>query len=107
MQRLGRGLLVLHHSDADIVRAWIAAVGLLAREIATGHDAHAGVTPQRKCRRLAAALRRNIQPQEKSSGRPAIAVTIADDLIGEIEFLAIETAVFLDLRLVAIGGDGD
>ena len=107
MQRLGGDLLVLHHGDADIVRAGIAAVGLLAREIAAGHDAHAGLAPQRERRRFAAALRGDIEPEEEAARGTAIAVAVADDLIGEIEFLPIEAAVFLDMRLVAVGGDGD
>ena len=45
MKRLGGDLLVLHHGDADIVGAGIAAVGLLAREVAAGHDADAGFPP--------------------------------------------------------------
>src|SRR5450759_1864043 len=34
MQRLRRGRFVLNHGDADVVRAGIATVGLLARQIA-------------------------------------------------------------------------
>src|ERR1700675_1235377 len=46
VQRLRRGRFVLNHGDADVIRAGIAAVGLLAREIAAGHHAHAGLLPQ-------------------------------------------------------------
>ena len=45
MQRLRGDLLVLHHGDADIVGARIAAVGLFAREIAARHDAQARFAP--------------------------------------------------------------
>src|SRR5262245_32404790 len=46
MERFRRRRLVLHHGDADEVRAGIRAVGLLAREIATGDDTHTGLLPQ-------------------------------------------------------------
>ena len=35
------------------------------------------------------------------------ALAIADDVIGEIVLLHIEPPVFFDMRLIAIGGDGD
>src|SRR6202034_4701498 len=92
VQRLGGGFPVLHHGDADIVRARIASVRLLAGQIAAGHHAHPGVAPQGKCRRLAAALGGNVKPKKKSAGGPAIAVTVDDDLIGELESLPIKTA---------------
>ena len=38
MQRLRGDVLVLHHGDANVVRAGIAAVRLFAREIAARHD---------------------------------------------------------------------
>src|SRR5208282_259911 len=107
MQRLGSDLLVLHHGDADIVRTRIAAVGLFAREIAARHHAHAGPAPQSERGRFTAALSRDVEPEEKPARRAAVAVAVADDPIGEIEFLAIEAPVRLDVRLVAIGGDGD
>src|ERR1051326_1664100 len=105
MQRLGGDLLVLHHGDADVIFARIAAVGLLAREIAAGHDTQAGLAPQRQRCRLAATLGRNVEPEKKSARWAAIAVAVADDLIGKIEFLAIELPVRLDVALVAIGGE--
>src|SRR5712691_6701370 len=46
MQRLGRGLLVVHHGDADVVRAGIAAVELLARAIAARQHAHPALAPE-------------------------------------------------------------
>ena len=39
VQRLGRGLLVLHHGDADIALARVAAILLRARQIAARNDA--------------------------------------------------------------------
>src|SRR5262245_51764663 len=106
MQRLRRGLLILHHGDADIAATGIRAVGLVAREIATGHDAQPRLAPQPQRHRLVAALRRDVKPEEESAGWTAIAVAIADDLVGEIEFSRVEPAIVLDMRLVAIGGDG-
>ena len=52
-------------------------------------------------------MRRDVEPQKEAAGRPPIAVAVADDLVGEIEFPRIEPAVVLDMRLVAVGGDGD
>src|ERR1700720_5057578 len=46
VQRLGGDFIVVHHGDADVVGAGIAAVGLLARQIAAGHHAQAGFAPQ-------------------------------------------------------------
>src|SRR5262249_46704460 len=107
MQRLGGDVLVLHHRDADIVRARIAAVSLLAREIAAGHDGPAALAPECERRRFATPWRGDIEPQKEATGGAAIAIAVADDLIGEIEFLPIEAAVLLDMRLVVVGGDGD
>ncbi len=99
--------LVLHHGDADVANAGIAAVGLVAREIAAGHDAQARLAPEPQRGGLIAALRRDVEPEKEAAGRPPIAVAVADDLVGEIEFLRVEPAVLLDMRLVAVGGDRD
>src|SRR6516164_355805 len=107
MQGLGGDLLVLHHSDTNIVRARIAAVGLLARQITAGHDAHAGLAPERQRRRFATALRGNVEPQKEAAGGTPIAITIADNLIGEVELRPIETAIVLDMCLVVVSRDGD
>ena len=61
MQRLGGDLLVLHHRDADVALAGIAAVGAVAREIVAGNDAQAAVAPElqgRPPRRRPAGSRR-------------------------------------------------
>src|SRR5882762_9466078 len=84
MQRLRRCRTILNHSDADVVRARTAAVGLLAREIAAGHDAHAGLLPQPFGHVLAPTIFRLVEPEEKSAGRTLVAVTVADDLVGQI-----------------------
>src|SRR5262245_58851345 len=107
MQGLGGDLLVLHHSDPNVVRARIAAVSLLARQITAGHDAHAGLAPERKRRRFATALRGNVEPQKEAAGRTAIAVATTDDLIGEIKLGPIQAPVLFDVALVVVGGDGD
>ncbi len=62
MQRFRRGRAVLIHGDADVVRAGIAAVGLLAREIAPGHHAHAGLLPKTLGHDLAAAVAGDVEP---------------------------------------------
>src|SRR5262245_53821940 len=62
VQRLGRGFLVVHHGDADVVRAGIAAVWLLARAVASRQHAHAAFAPEPRGRDLAAALRRDVEP---------------------------------------------
>src|SRR6185437_8794701 len=66
MQSFGGRRLVLHHGDADIVRARIGAIGLLAGEIAARHHADAGFRPQPLSHRLAAAERRYIEPEEEA-----------------------------------------
>src|SRR5580658_26848 len=45
MQCLGGNLFVLHHGDADVIGARIAAVHLLPRQIAAGNHAQAALTP--------------------------------------------------------------
>ena len=51
-----------------------------------------------RCRRTP-----DIEPEEKSAGRPRIAVAVADDLIGEIELRDDRAGDFLHMRFVAIG----
>src|SRR6185312_16695641 len=85
MQRLRRVRLILHHGDADIAFAGICAVGLLAREIAPGDDAHASFLPQAFGHAFAVAEFGNIEPEKKSAGRAHVTVSVADDLVGQIE----------------------
>src|SRR4051794_26663076 len=89
MQRLCRGFLVLHHGDANVAEARIGAIGLVPRQIAAGSDAQPRLAPQPERGRLVATLRRHIEPQEKTAGWSPIAVTVADDLVGKIEFLRV------------------
>ena len=107
MQCFTGGCRVLHHGDADIIGARVRAVGLLARQIAARHDAHAGFRPQALGHDFAAAEFRHVEPEEKSAGRPLVAVAVADDLVGEIELGVVQLAILFDMRLVVIGGDGD
>ncbi len=107
MQRLRRRGLVLHHGDADVVRAGIGAIGLIAREIAPGHHAHAGLSPQLLGHGFAAAMSGNVEPEKEAARRPLVAVAVADDLVGEIELCIVEPAVLFDVAFVAIGGDRD
>ena len=51
--------------------------------------------------------RADVEPEEEAAGRALVAVAVADDLIGEIEFRDVELAVLLDMGLVAIGRDRD
>src|SRR5476649_1577394 len=107
MQRLRRGRAVLNHSDADVVRAGIAAIGLLACKVAAGHYAHAGLLPQPLGHDLAAAVLRDVEPEKKSAGWTLVVVAATDDLVGEIELGGIESAIFLHMDFIAIGGDAD
>src|SRR5262245_4330375 len=102
MQRLRRSRLVLHHGDADIVCAGIAAIILLAGQITSRDDAYTGLSPQLFCRDLAATLFGYVEPKKKAAGGTFITVTTADDLVSEIEFLRIKFSIFLDVRLILI-----
>ena len=57
MQRLCRGFLVLHHGDANVAKARIGSVGLVAREIAARDDAQPRFAPQPERGGLITALR--------------------------------------------------
>src|SRR6476660_2243758 len=107
MQRLGCCFTVLHQRQANVAGAGIAAVGLLARQIAAGHHAHAAVPVELHRRRFVAAAVRHIEPDAKAAGGPPIAVAIAENLIGELEHDAVEPPGLLDMRLIAVGGDRD
>src|SRR6267154_4085324 len=50
-------------------------------------------------------MRGYVEPDAEAAGGTVIAIAIAEDLVGEIEFDAVEPAVLLDMRLVAVGGD--
>src|SRR5262249_42210697 len=65
------------------------------------------LAPERQRRRFATALRGNVEPQKEAAGGTPIAVTIADNLIGEIELRPIATAIVLDMCLVVVSRDGD
>src|SRR5262249_57473372 len=82
----------LPQGDANVAEPWIGAVGLVAREIPPRHHAQPRLAPQPQRHSFIAALRRDVQPQKESAGRPPVAVTVADDLVGGIEFLRVEAA---------------
>ena len=107
VKRLRGRLPILHHGDANVAEAGIRSVDLLACQIAARHHAQPRLTPELKRYRLVAAVRRNVEPEEESSGRTAVTVALTDDLIGKIVFLRIEATIFLDMRLVAVGSDAD
>ena len=107
VQRFGYGFTVLHQRQPDIAVAGIAAVGLLPRQVTAGQHAHAGILVKFHRRRLVAAMRGDVEPDAEAAGGTVIAVAVAEDLVGEIEFYAVEPAVLLDMGLVAVGGDRD
>src|ERR1700737_2005242 len=102
VQRLGCCLAVLHQRQADVAGAVIAAVGLLPRQVTSGHHAHAAVLVEFHCRRFIAAALRHIEPDAEAAGGTTIAIAIAENLIGEIEFDPVEPPVLLDMPLVAV-----
>src|ERR1700742_4125020 len=85
MQRLAGRLTVGNQRKANVARAWIAAVRLLSRQIAAGNHAHAGVAIKFPRHRFVAAEVGNIEPDAEAAGRALVAVTIAENLVGEIE----------------------
>src|ERR1700687_5298311 len=107
VQRLGCCFAVLHQRQTNVACAGIAAVGLLSRQIASGHYAHAAVLVEFYRRRFVAAALRHIKPDAEAAGGPAIAITTAENLVGEIELDPVERPVLLDMRLVAVGRDRD
>src|SRR5688572_22211147 len=100
MQRFGGDLAVLHHRDTNVVFSWVGAVGLVARRILAGQNPQACFFPKLQSCSHAAALRRNIEPEEESAGGSLVAVAVADDLVGEVELGAIERLILLDMGLV-------
>ena len=107
MQCLGCCFTVLYQRQTNVAGAGVAAVGLLPRQVTSRHHAHAAVPVEFDRRRFVAAMRRHVEPHAETAGRTMITITIAENLIGEIEFETVEPSVFLDMRLVAVGGDGD
>src|ERR1700694_297034 len=107
VQRLGCCFALLHQHQTKLACAGIAAVGLLSRQIASGHYAHAAVLVEFYRRRFVAAALRHIKPDAEAAGGPAIAITTAENLVGEIELDPVEPPVLLDMRLVAVGRDRD
>ena len=107
MQRLSRCFTVRYQRQADVTGPWVGPVELRSRKIASGHHAHARVLVEFDRRRLVAAVLRYVEPNTKAPGGPPIPITIAEDLVGEIEFDPVQPAVLLDMRLVAIGNGRD
>src|ERR1700736_1042793 len=70
VQRLRRCFTVRYQRQADVAGAGIGAVGLLPRQITSGHQAHAAVLVEFHRRRLVAALRRHIEPDAEAAGGP-------------------------------------
>src|SRR6202521_1909674 len=101
VQCLGCCFTVLHQRQTNVAGAGIAAVGLLPGQITSGHHAHAAVLVElHRCRLVAAAVR-HIEPDAEAAGGPAIAIVIAENLIGKIKLEPVEPPVLLDMRLVA------
>src|SRR4051794_3144900 len=102
MQGLGRCFAVRHQSETDVTGAGIAAIELGPSQIAAGDDAPAPVPKKfHGCPPVAAALR-DTQPDAEAAGGPPIAIAIAEDLVGEIEFDPIQPPIFLDMRFIAV-----
>src|ERR1700737_1944687 len=100
VQRLGCCFAVLHQRQTNVACAGIAAVGLLSRQIASGHYAHAAVLVEFYRRRFVAAALRHIKPGAEAAGGPAIAITTAENLVGEIELDPVEPPVLPDMSFV-------
>src|SRR3954464_5427388 len=107
VQGFGYGFTVLHQRQPDIAVAGIAAVGLLPRQVAARQHTHAGLLVKFHRHGLVAAKCGYVEPDAKTAGRAVVAIAVAEDLVGQIEFHAVQPAVLLDMRLVAVGGDRD
>src|ERR1700738_999326 len=97
VQGLGCCFTVLHQRQADVAGAGIAAVGLLPRQVTSRHHAHTAVLVEFHCRGFVAAMGRHVEPDAEAAGGPDIAIAIAENLVGEIEFHSIEPPVLLDI----------
>src|ERR1700732_3027656 len=69
VKRFRRRVAILHDGDPDIAETRIAAVGLLAREIAARNDPPTRLAPQSQRDRLIATMRRNVEPQKEAPAR--------------------------------------
>src|SRR6266567_8588069 len=107
MQRLGGDIAILNHRDADIAIARIKAIRLRPRGVIAREYAQSRFLPELERHGFAAALRRHVEPEKEAAGRTLVAITVADDLIGEIELGPIERAVLLHVRFITIGRDRD
>src|SRR5215475_5978470 len=107
VQRLGRGLAVLDQREADKACARIEPIRLQSCEVAAGYHTHAGFLVESDGYRFVAAELRDVEPDAEAAGGSAIAVAVAENLVGEIELDPIEPAIFLDMRLVTVSGDRD
>src|ERR1700722_11185622 len=90
VQRVGCCFTVLHQRQANVARAGIAAVGLLPRQVTSGHHAHAGIPVEFHRCGFVAAMARHIEPNAEAAGGPDIAVAVTENLVGEIEFDPVE-----------------
>src|SRR3984893_3655462 len=86
VKRFRRRVAILHDGDPDIAETRIAAVGLLAREIAARNDPQTSLAPQSQRDRLVATMHPDVEQQKEHPARAAIAATAPYDLNGEIEF---------------------
>src|SRR5262249_60187710 len=88
-----------------VAEAGIRSAARLAAQRAARCHARPRLAPELKRYRRVTAVRRNVEPEEESSGGTAVTVALTDDSIGKIVFLRIEATIFLDMCLVAVGGD--
>src|SRR5713101_79260 len=96
VQCLGCCFTIRHQRQANVAGAGIAAVGLLPRQVTSGHHAHAAVLVEFHRRRFVAAALGHIEPDAEAAGGPVIAIAIAENLIGEIKLDPVEPPVLLD-----------
>lgn len=85
MQGFGGRVFVVYHCNPDIGGAGIVTQCIGPRSIFARQNTQTGFTPQFLGDCYAAALRQDIEPQEKSAGRPGVAKMCADDLISKFE----------------------
>ncbi len=72
-----------------------ACVSLRARQITSGHYAHAAIAIQSHGCLFVTAICGDIEPQTEAVGRSLVAVAIAEDRIRKIELQAVEPKILL------------
>src|SRR5689334_24494110 len=81
MQRFTGRLTVGNQREPDVACAGIETITLLARQVAAGNHAHAGVAIEFHRGRFVAAVLCDVEPDAEAAGRTLVSVAIAEDLI--------------------------